>query len=292
MIPNRKSGNSSNPLQPQEELIQNCQIGLDEEEIYYIRQNHDLQIRTGAEPFYLFQRLSGSAIDGTVSQFQSTSPYVGILWTPPDGDFRHPDIRINEPGFVLFNNGAPMNRVEQVDFIEVDNDYFLDMIPGTSPVDANSILIRFNSTFTPGTLTFRSNTICDCVDLETGYPNRQCPDCYGTSIPGGYTQYLAPATQYNPANAVLVRVPMVPESYGTANIGRVKVRNIRHWMRYEPYVSNYDLIFGTLNQDQTVLFEIVKKSDSRLRGILLHQEFETVRLEEDDVRYTLVPQMV
>jgi hypothetical protein len=166
MIPQRKSGNSNNPLQPQEELIRNCEIGMDEEIVQYVRQNHDLQIRMGAEPFYLFQRLSGSAIDGAITNFQSTSPYVGILWTPADGDFRHPDIRINEPGFALFNNGTPMNRVEQSDFIEVDTDYYLDMIPGTGPIDAGTILIRFNTTFTPGTLTFRSNTICDCVDVE------------------------------------------------------------------------------------------------------------------------------
>jgi hypothetical protein len=46
---------------------------------------------------------------------------------------------------------------------------------------------------------------------------------------------------------------------------------------------------GTIGRNRGVLWEIVNKSDSRWRGILIHQEFNTVRIEESDIRYSLAP---
>lgn len=282
--------NSSNPLQPGEDLYQECEIGLDEEEIYYIRQNHDLQIRVGGEPFYFFQRQSGSAFQKEITTWESTSPtYVGVIWSPTDGESVHPDIRINTTGLAVFNDGTELTRVYEQDFIALDTEYYIERTVGSSESDAGTVKIHFNPGFTPGTVMFRSNTLCSCVDLETGYPNRECAVCKGTSFPASFVQYKCVTSKYNPTNTVLIRVPMVTETEPVTNIGRVRKREHRHWMPRVPYAYNYDLILGTTGRNSGILFEIVGKYDSRIRGILLHQEFDTIRIEKSDIRYTLIP---
>ncbi len=284
--------NSSDPLQPGEELARECEIGLDEEIIYYIRQNHDLQIRVGGEPFYLFQRQSGSAVSGTLTSWAQTSPsYIGTLWTPSDGESKHPDVRINKPGFVLFNNGVAMTRVFDLDFIAADTEYYIETQVGTSSTDKGTVRVHFNEGFVPGVITYRYNTLCSCVDIESGYPNRECPICKGTSYPVSFVQYECDATKYNPINTILVRVPIAGETRPVDRIGRVKVRRHKHWARFTPYIRNYDLILGTIGRNENVLFEVIGKYDSRVRGILLHQEFDTLRINETDVRYTLIPKV-
>jgi len=285
--------NSSTPLVPGEELYRRCELGLDEEEIQYIKENHALQIRVGGEPFYLFQRQSGSAISGTITTYSQTTPnYVGILWTPADGESKHPDIRINQNTFFLYNDGNLLTRVYDQDFILNNNEYYIERQVGTSSTNKGTLRVHFNEGFTPGTVTYQAATICSCVDLETGFPNRECSICKGTSTPVAFIQYLTSGSKYQPHNTILVRVPMGVETYGVDRIGRVKRRGYRHWILPTPYVYNYDILQGTVGRNENVLFEIIEKYDSRLRGILLHQEISTLRLEEDDIRYSLVPQVV
>ena len=70
----------------------------------------------------------------------------------------------------------------------------------------------------------------------------------------------------------------------------MKQRQYRHWTLYAPYVRNYDLIVGTLGTNKGIIFEVTQKSDSMWRGILMHQEFNTIQIEESDIRYQLVAQ--
>lgn len=291
--PYRYIHNSSDPLTPGEDLYRQCELGLDEEEIYYIRESHGLQIRMGGEPFYLFQRQSGSAISGTITTWSQTIPnYIGTLWSPSDGEARHPDIRVNKTTFSLYNDGNLLTRVLDSDFIMNDNEYYIKRLVGGSSVDKGKLLIYFNEGFTPGIVTYQAAIICSCVDAETGFPNRECPICKGTSTPTAFVQYLVDGTKHHPANTILVRVPMAIETFGTDRIGRVKKRTHRHWILPTPYVYNYDLIRGTTGRNAGILFEVLGKYDSRLRGILLHQEIDTLRIDQDDIRYTIVPEVV
>lgn len=291
--PYRYIQNSFNPLQPGEDLYRHCELGLDEEEVHYIRESHGLQIRIGGEAFYLFQRQSGSSVGGEITTWeQPLSNYLGTLWTSVDGEQRHPDIRINQSTFRLYNDGALMNRVFESDFLMTDTDYFIERLTGGSQVNEGKLRIWLNEGVTPGTVTYQAVTMCSCVDVMSGYANRECPICKGTSTPAAFTQYLTAGTKYSPVNTILVRVPMSVETAGVDNIGRVLARTHKHWVLPEPYVYNYDLIRGTTGRNTDVLFEIIEKYDSRVRGILLHQEFTTLRIDMDDIRYSLIPAVV
>jgi len=290
--PHRFIHNSSNPLGPGNPLYRDCEIGLDEEIIYYMKQNHDLQIRVGGEPFYIFQRQSGSILSGTLSIFTQTSPaYIGTLWTPASSESTHPDTRIDHDTFVLFNDGVQMTRIVETDYISADTEYAIEVLVGTTTSDKGTVRVHFNPGFTPGIITYHYNVLCSCVDVETGFPNRECTVCKGTSYPTSFVQYTCDASKYNPANTVLVRVPMNVETRPVDRIGRVTKRQQKYWSPADPYVQNYDLLLGTIGRNEHVLFEITGKYDSRLRGILLHQEFDVLRIESDDVRYTLIPQI-
>lgn len=284
--------NSSNPLQVGEELFTECQIGLDSEIVSYIKQSNEISLRVSGEPFYYFQRVPGAIITGNVSTYTQTSPYIGTLWVPADGEFTHPDIRLHDSDFILYNNGVPMTRVYEVSYINSDTEYCIVVDVGVSSATKNVINVYFNDGFIPGDITFTSNSLCSCVDIESGYPNRQCTICKGTSTPFAYTQYKCAGSQYTPTNTVLVRVPLVAETAGVTQIGRVLSREYRHWAGPAPYLSNYDLIVGTIGNNIGNVYEIKAKLDSRMRGILLHQAFDTILIERDDIRYSITPETV
>ena len=82
---------------------------------------------------------------------------------------------------------------------------------------------------------------------------------------------------------------MFDETLTPEQIGRVRRRDMQHWMELSPIVNNFDLIMGTTGRNKGVLFEITAKRDSRLRGQLIHQEFNTIRIEDSDIRYRLAP---
>ena len=291
--PYRYTHNSSDPLQPGEDMYRQCELGLDEEEIQYIRENHSLQIRVGGEPFYLFQRQSGSAASGTITVWPQITPnYIGVLWTPADGESTHPDIRINETTFFLYNNGSLLTRVFDEDFVLNDTEFYIERQAGTSSTTSRTLRIHFNEGFVPGTVTYQAATICSCADLETGFPNRECEICKGTNTPAAFVQYLVTGDKHRPYNTILVRVPMSGETFGVDKIGRVKKRGYRNWILPTPYVYNYDILRGTIGRNEGVLFEVVSKYDSRIRGILLHQEIDTLRLNESDIRYSMIPEVV
>jgi len=278
--------NSDIPPAAGDEIYVECEIGLDQEEIYYIKQNNDIQLRIGAEPFYLFQRQSGSLATGTVSSWeQVSSQYIGTLWTAGDAESSHPDIRTTEDTFVLFNDGVVMTRVWDSSYINADTEYYITKTAGTSTSDAGNIKVYLNTSFTPGTITYRANTLCSCVDIESGYPNRECTVCQGTATPAGFSQYIVSSSKYSPANTILIRVPKVVETLPAKIIGKVRTRQNRHWTTPVPYLYNYDVLVGTIGRNEGKVFEIIGKYDSRMRGILLHQEFDTLLIDPNDVRY-------
>jgi len=283
--------NSDSPLNPGDDLFVNCELGLDKEITDYIIENHTLQIRIGAEPFYLFQRVDqGELISKSITSWDTTtSQYSAIIWQPGDGERNHPNHRIQKNHWTVFNNAMPMVRVYDKDSIAYDNEYAIEVLRSNSSTTFGTVKIWFNAGFTPSNVSYSFRNLCSCVDDSTGYPNRECPLCRGTGYPAAFTQYTVAATKYKPANTVLVRVPMGVESKPVEQIGRVTRREHRHWMEREPYVKNYDLLMGTTGRNAGVLFEIVGKYDSRWRGILTHQEFETIRIEESDIRYKLAP---
>lgn len=283
--------NSRNPLSIGEDLYVECEIGLDAEIIDYIQESHAIQIKVGAEPFYLWARIDqGSLITTSITSWETTSSqYSAYIWTVSDGENNHPNSRMQQEHFKVFNNGVGLTRVSNPEYIEYDTEYALYTEVGTSIADAASVRIWFNSDFVPEDVAYSYRNICACVDASTGYPNRECPICKGTSYPAAFTQYTVAATKYAPADTVLVRVPMAAETLTPEQIGRVLRRDLRHWMLPVPLVHNFDLIMGTTGRNAGVMFEIVTKSDSRMRGILIHQEFNTVRLEETDIRYSLAP---
>lgn len=284
--------NSGNPLNPGEDMYRDCELGLDKEILDYIQENHTLQIRVGGEPFYLFHRVdAGKLISKSVTSWDTESPqYSAIVWQPGDGGQLHPNHRIQENHWTLFNNASRMIRVYDKDSIAANNEYAIEIVRmNITDTTAGTVKIWFNENFIPGNVSYSFRNLCSCVDESTGYPNRECPLCRGTSYPAAFTQYVGKATKYKPENTVLVRVPMAVEDRPVEQIGRVTQREHRHWAEVAPYVRNYDLIMGTIGRNAGVLFEIVGKYDSRLRGILLHQEFNTIRIDDDDIRYQLAP---
>lgn len=286
--------NSNNPLGSGEELIRDCELGLDAEVFDYIRESHTLQIRIGGEPFYLFRRVDqGEYQSKSITSWATTSSqYSAYIWRPGDGETLHPNSRIQADTFKVFHNASEMVRAYDKDSIAYDVEYAIDIEVGDDASTAGAVRIWFNEGFTPENVSISYRNLCSCVDRTTGYPNRECPLCRGTSYPTAFVQYTTSATKYNPQNTVLVRVPMAAEEIPVDQIGRVTRRDLRHWIPYEPYVNNYDLIMGTIGRNRGVLWEIVNKSDSRWRGILVHQEFNTIRIEESDIRYSLAPDEV
>jgi len=284
--------NSGNPLGEGEGLFRECELGLDYEIVDYMRESHTLQIRIGGEPFYIFKRATQGGIQSkSILVWETTSPqYSAYIWKPGDGENFHPNSRTQQNTFKVFNNAKELTRVFDKDSILHDTEYAIEIEVGTDTNSAGAVRLWFNSGFTPGNISYSYRNICSCVDPSTGYPNRECPLCRGTSYPMSFEIFKTDATKYNPENTVLVRVPMAAEDVPVNQIGRVTRRNLKHWIAYNaPYVNNYDLIVGTMGRNAGVVFEIVDKSDSRWRGILMHQEFSTVRIEESDIRYKLVP---
>ncbi len=283
--------NSQDPLNPGEGMFRNCELGLDKEIIDYIKENHTLQVRIGAEPFYLFQRVDqGELISKSITSWDTTLPqYSAIIWEPGDSERLHPNYRTQDNYWTIFNNTTPMTRVYDKDSIAYDTEYSIEILRSNSSDTFGTIKIWFNEGFIPSNISYSFRNLCSCVDASTGYPNRECPLCRGTSYPAAFVQYTCDATKYKPANTVLVRVPMIKQEDPVDQIGRVRRRDTFHWMESTPYVNNYDLIMGTTGRNAGVLFEIVRKGDSRWRGILTNQQFDTVRIEDSDIRYQLAP---
>lgn len=286
--------NSGNPLSNSEELFRECEIGLDAEVEDYMLESHTLQIRVGGEAFFLFQRVDqGEFRSKSITSWETTSTqYSAYIWQPGDGEDVHPNSRTQSDVFRLFNNAIELVRVFDKDSLYLDTDYALEVVVGTDSDTAGAVKVWFNEDFTPGDVSYSYRNICSCVDRSTGFANRECSICRGTSYPAAFIQYTTSATKYYPTNTVLVRVPMAAEEQPVEQIGRVKRRDLRHWIASIPYVENYDLIIGTMGRNTGIIWEIVNKSDSRWRGILMHQEFDTVRIEESDVRYLLAPDVV
>ena len=283
--------NSKNPLTVSETLFVECEIGLDDEILDYIKESHNIQIKIGAEPFYLWARVDqGALISKSITIFQTTgTQYSAYIWQPGDGETNHPNARIQEDKFKVFQGATEMTRAYDVESIAFDTEYALDFEAGTDLSTSNAVRIWFNLNFVPTNIAYVYRNICSCVDITTGYPNRECPLCRGTSYPAAFVQYTTEATKYYPENTILIRVPMAAETLTPEQIGRVLRRDLRHWMEATPVVNNFDLIMGTTGRNVGVLFEITTKSDSRWRGDMVHQEFQTIRIEESDVRYNLAP---
>lgn len=282
---------SGNPLTVNEDLFVTCEIGLDQEIIDYIKESHDIQISIGAEPFYLWTRVDqGELISKSITSWKTTSTqYSAYIWQPGDGEETHPNARIQQNKFAVYSGSTEMTRTYDPGTIAFDTEYALEIEPGVDSDTSGAVRIWFNVNHIPYYISYAYRNICSCVDRTTGYPNRECPLCRGTSYPASFIQYTSNATKYYPANTVLVRVPMAAETLTPEQIGRVLRRDLRHWMTSIPIVNNFDLIMGTTGRNKGVLFEIVTKSDSRWRGIMVHQEFNTVRIEETDIRYKLAP---
>jgi len=281
--------NSTNPLGLGEELIRDCELGLDAEVFDYMRESHTLQVRIGGEPFHLFSRVDqGEYQSKSITSWATTSSqYSAYIWRPGDGETLHPNARTQTDSFYVFHNAVKMVRAYDKDSIAYDTEYAIEVEVGEDASTAGAVRIWFNEDFTPESVSYTYKNICSCVDKTTGYPNRECPLCRGTSYPTAFVQYTTAATKYNPQDTILVRVPMAAEERPVEQIGRVIRRDLRHWISYEPYVNNYDLIMGSMGRNRGVLWEIVRKTDSRWRGILVHQEFDTIRIEESDIRYSL-----
>jgi len=282
---------SSNPLQIGEDLFVTCEIGLDQEILDYINESHSIQIKVGAEPFYLWHREdAGALISKSVTSWSTTTPqYSAYIWQPGDGESNHPNARIQQNKFKVFDNSVEMTRVYDPDSIYYDTEYALEIETGVNTSDMGAVRIWFNESFVPTNISYAYKNICSCVDTSTGYPNRECSICRGTSYPAAFIQYTCDSSKYNPANTVLVRVPMVAEIKSPEQIGRVIRRDSKFWMENSPDVNNFDVIMGTTGRNAGLLFEIVTKSDSRIRGQLMHQEFQVILIEKTDVRYDLAP---
>jgi len=112
--------------------------------------------------------------------------------------------------------------------------------------------------------------------------------CYGTGFPIGWVKYICDGTKHNPENTILVRVPRTEFRWVYDGEGIVKKEVNKHWALISPYFQNYDLIAGTIGKSNGRVFEITNKMDSYLRGVFLHQEFETILLEASDIRYKMV----
>jgi len=283
---------SSDPLQLDEELYRECNLGLDREIVAYILESHALQIRIGGEPFHLYQRMtSGSIVTGTILSWDQTSPqYMKIMWSP--GNSNHPDLRSytgsGSGTFQAYENGVLLTRVLSQSDILYNNEFTLERIVGTGVSTKRQVRLWLNSGYTPGTITYSYNVRCECVSPDTNQPDMNCVICYGTGFPVGWIKYTCDADEYKPQNTIIVRVPKTSFRITFDSEGLVKREVNKHWTLSSPYVYNYDLIVGTIGKNKEMVYEVVNKTDSYFRGIFLHQEFETILLEETDVRYRRV----
>lgn len=282
--------NSNNPLRTEENLFREDELGLDYEVVDYILENNQLQLRMGGDPFYVFKR----STDGSLIELKAIAPTGTlplnsyVLWQQADGDETHPNIRYSANAVVIKNNSLALTRVFDKESLASSNEFAIEMAVGTSSATAGTITVWFGSGFIPGTVDINYTTICACSDVTTGYPNRECKVCFGTSYPLAFTQQLCVATEYNPSNTFLIRVPMRPQDEPVTTVGRVARRDLNHWMMPDPYVTNYDIIVGTIGDTKGLMWEIINKSDSRWRGVLTHQQFSTTQIDEHDIRYKLV----
>lgn len=285
--------NSDDPLLPGEELYRDCEIGLDKEIVDYIKESHSIQIIVGAEPFYFYQRMaSGSIVTGAISSWDQTTPqYMKTLWSP--GDSNHPDLRTytgtGKGTFSLYVGGVPLNRVFDKNDLLYDNEFALEESVGTTVSTKRQVKVWLNTGYVPsGSVTFLYNVLCECVNPDTNAADMQCTICYGTGFPLGWIKYNCDGTKYNPENTILIRVPKTDFTIPFSGEGLVKKQVNRHWAQANPVISNYDLIVGTIGNNIDSIFEITNKKDSFFRGIFMHQEFDTILLEETDIRYKMV----
>lgn len=285
--------NSSNPLQEGEELFLDCGLGLDKEVTDYIFENHRLQILIGGEPYYLYRRMSsGSIVNGTISTWDQTSPqYVKTIWSP--GNINHPDLRSytnsGSGSFILYEGGVRLKRVFDKNDLLYNNEFALEEEVGTGLSTKGRIKLYLNSGYIPsGAITYRYTILCECVDYSTRQPDMNCEICYGTGFPIGWIKYECDASKYNPENTILVRVPKCDFRIVLNKEGLVEKQINKHWTLSTPYIRDYDIIRGTIGDNINKVYEIVNKTDSYLRGIFLHQEFETILLDRMDVRYKRV----
>jgi len=285
--------NSSDPLQPNEELYEDCGLGLDKEITDYIKENHSLQILIGGEPFYFYQRMAlGSIVTGTISSWdQTSSQYMKILWSP--GNSNHPDLRFytgsGSGTFRLYENGVPLNRIFDKNDLLYNNEFALEAIVGEGVSTKGQVKLYLKLGYIPsGVITYSYNVLCECVNPDTNAADMECPICYGAGFPLGWIKYNCDGTKYNPENTILIRVPKTDFIIPFSGEGLVKKQVNRHWALAIPSISNYDLIVGTIGNNINSIFEITNKKDSYFRGIFMHQEFDTILLEEADIRYQMV----
>ncbi len=218
-------------------------------------------------------------------------PYTKIIWQSSDR-LNHPDLRENtndgSGSIAVYINGDRAERVLNYNDFESQNQFFIDVN------ESNTIAIVMHPEFeTSGsTIEYSYTTMCSCVNPKELQPDRKCTICYGTMWEGGYTYYTTSATSYKRENSILVVFPPVKEDYKIDDIqGKVKSELTTHWTNWETIVNDFDVIVGinASGSHYHNVFECVDLTRSDVRGQLLSQGFNTVYIEQDDIRYNLIP---
>ena len=260
---------------------------IDQEALDYIAESHRTQLLQGGEPVYLFRRKSsGSSVSlTTITSWDETEDYYAkTIW---ESGLNHPDLRFwsndSQVGIRVFIDGVEQTRLDG----ERD-----ELQPGEFVVEVGtdkSVKVVLPEGYVPtGTVEYSYTTRCVCTDPDRHEPHMQCEICYGTGWEGGYDLYTCDATDYTDENQILVRFPKVEEDLQINPEGLVIERATRHWALPEPRINDRDLIVGTTGNNKNIIFRVKNWNDSRLRGVLLHQEFDTDRLNFTDVVYKLL----
>lgn len=261
---------------------------IDPETLDYIAESHRTQILQGGEPVHLFRRKeSGSSIaKTTISSWDETgTQYVKNVWISGSN---HPDLR-------FWSNDVQVGIQVWIDDIEQTRvDYERDSIQSSEfiiEVATNkTVKVVFPENWDPSgsVVEYSYTTRCVCVNIDNNEPKKQCDICYGTGWEGGFDLYICDATDYVLANRILVRFPKVTEDLVIAKEGKVITRMQRHWTLPTPRIDDMDLLVGTTGNNENIVFRVNNWNDSRLRGVLLHQEFDADRINKTDIVYNLL----
>jgi len=261
---------------------------VDPEILAYIAESHKTQLLQGGEPVYLFQRKSsGSSIPlATISSWDETgNQYAKTIWT---SGLNHPDLRFwsndTQVGVRVFIDDVEQTRLDG----EIDEVQTNEFIVTVETDKAVKIVLPEGYDPSGSVVKYSYTTRCACVEEDRNEPNMQCDICYGTGWEGGFNLYTCDATDYVLLNQILVRFPKVEEDLQINTEGLVMVRATRHWTLPTPRVNDRDLIVGTTGNNENIIFRVKNWNDSRLRGNLLHQEFDTDRLNLTDIVYKLL----
>jgi len=118
-------------------------------------------------------------------------------------------------------------------------------------------------------------TPCQCTDADSSDPDYQargrCVLCYGTGIFGGYFPKIPIKIRYEAMPTRILKF----EKFGV-----VREHNWTSWTLWSPKLHEHDILIRSKSGDK---FEIIKPSQSEIRGLPFRQAFSLNCIDQNDI---------